>query len=389
MSESSLASTLVCHTSHIFFKQSENWIYTQLKNQVDVDSLVLTNFSKNLDMVDWIPELYSRDEELLFGIRQMDSLIKRIIGYYPSFYRQAKKREVDLIHAHFGPMGYYSVGLADRLKVPLVTTFYGYDASSLPREKPKWKKKYRRLFDKGDRFLVEGPAMKEKIEHLGCPSKKITVQHLGVDLDNYEVRTKYSQEQELKILMAGRFVEKKGFIYGLKAFLRFRKEGGKGTVTLIGDSSDTSDSESVKQEILNFITKNGLEETVHLAGMIPLEQLRKEYYKHNLFLAPSIEADNGDNEGGAPVTTIEAAATGLPIIGSKHGDIPEVVDDKETGLLAEEKDTKRLAAHLMSLYQDPSLRKQMGQAASKRMRAQFDAKKQGQKLTQIYGECLN
>ncbi|NGP89791.1 colanic acid biosynthesis glycosyltransferase WcaL [Aliifodinibius halophilus] len=342
-----------------------------------------------MDSVGWTPPVFSRKDKLPRGILEADSLVMWMIGYYPSFFIQMKKKNIDLIHAHFGPMGYLCSELASQLNIPLVTTFYGYDATQLPEKKSKWKKKYQRLFDKGERFLVEGPAMKKKLERLGCPSAKIVVHHLGVELDHYEVRSSYSEDKELKILMAGRFVEKKGFIHGLKAFHKFRKKGGEGTLTLIGDSSGTAASERVKEDIIQYIRSNGLEEVVNLVGMVPLEELREEYYKHNLFLAPSVEAEDGDNEGGAPVTTIEASATGLPVIGSRHGDIPEVVEDQKTGLIAEEKDVKTLATHLYTLYEQTALRKQMGQAAALRMKSQFNAEMQGQKLAQIYEECLD
>lgn len=378
----------VAHTSLVYFRLSENWIHTQLKYLKDWESVVVANHKQNLDALDWKPPVYSREDELPFVIRAVDSLAMWMIGYYPSFYFKLRKEKVDLVHAHFGPMGYLSSDLVKALDVPLVTTFYGYDASLLPHQDPKWKSRYQRLFDRGSQFLVEGPAMKKKLEALGCPPDKITVHHLGVELEQFPDRETYQSTENLRVLMAGRFVEKKGFIYGLKAFHQFLQNGGKGTLTIVGDRDESKESGELKKELLNFVEQRNLHDLVEFRGMIPLKELQKVYYQHDVFLAPSVKANNGDNEGGAPVTTIEASATGMPVVGSNHADIPEVVKDNTTGLLAEEKEVEKLAEHLLTLFKEPGLAQQFGLAGAEYMRDSFSAEKQGKQLSQIYKECL-
>lgn len=378
----------VAQATLIYFRLSENWIHTQLENLTGWESIVFTNEKENLDTVDWKPSVFSRTERLPLPVRVADSLAMWMIGFYPSFYYKAKKENINLVHAHFGPMGYLCSGLAQRLDIPLVTTFYGYDASMLPLQEPEWQEKYTTLFRRGSRFLVEGPAMKQKLATLGCPSEKITVHHLGIETGKYEPRSEYSSQKEINALMVGRFVEKKGFIYGLKAFHKFRERGGQGTLTIVGDSGEMSSSEKIKKELLEYVEKYELGDSVDFAGIIPLEQLRQEYYNYNVFLAPSVEAENGDNEGGAPVTIIEASATGMPVIGSRHGDIPEVVKDNETGLLADEKDIETLTEHFLKICDNPELREELGRNGSKHIRENYNATKQGERLAQIYRDCL-
>lgn len=378
----------VAQASLVYFRLSENWIHTQLKYLKGFESIVFTNGKENLSSVDWKPAIFSRTDQLPLGIREVDSLAMWMIGYYPSFYVKAKKEDISLIHSHFGPMGYLCSGLARRLDIPLVTTFYGYDASLLPKQKPKWKQKYMKLFSRGDRFLVEGPAMKRKLVSLGCPPEKITIHHLGIELDKYKPRNEYPRKEKLHMLMVGRFVEKKGFIYGLRAFQKFRENGGEGTLTIIGDSSGTAESDQVKKELMEFVEKHNLDSFVEFPGMIPLEKLQQKYDDYDLFLGPSVGAENGDNEGGAPVTIIEASATGMPVVGSRHCDIPEVVKDGETGLLADEKDVDGLTDHLLKIYRNPDLREEFGETAARHTRENFNAEKQGKTLSRIYEDCL-
>ncbi|MCS4101407.1 glycosyltransferase involved in cell wall biosynthesis [Salinibacter ruber] len=82
--------------------------------------------------------------------------------------------------------------------------------------------------------------------------------------------------------------------------------------------------------------------------------MKQAYLEHHVLLTPSVEASDGNNEGGAPVTLIEAAATGMPIVSSWHCDIPDVLHHKKTGLLAEE-DTEQIAGHLERLWENPTL----------------------------------
>src|SRR5207244_3130633 len=123
-----------------------------------------------------------------------------------------------VLHAHFGTQGILLLRLRRRLDVPLVTTFYGYDASSVPRL-PGWRRWYKTLFATGDRFLVEGGAFRERLLALGCPPGKAMVQHLGVDVDAIPFRARQlTGDETVRLLMAASFREKKGHQYALRAF---------------------------------------------------------------------------------------------------------------------------------------------------------------------------
>lgn len=379
---------IVAHTSLYYFELSENWIHTQIKHLPEWSKIVFTNETKNLHTVGWQPLIYERRRELPWGVRHLDSVAMKMIGYYPSFYRRAKKSKIKLIHAHFGPMGFLSLGIARKLDIPIVTTFYGYDASELPRQSPSWQEDYKTLFDQGDHFLVEGPAMAAKLEKMGCPPQKITIQHLGIETDKYPLRASYPDSSHIKVLMAGRFVEKKGFIYGLRAFHKFLQEGGTGELMIVGNANATSSSQQLKEEMLHYVKDQGLGEAVSFPGLLPLEELKKQYYLHHVFMAPSVRAENGDDEGGLPVTVIEAAASGMALIGSRHCDIPEVIRPGETGLVAEERDVEQLCAHLRAFSKDPKKIKKMGRQATALIHQEYNAEVQGERLAKIYDALL-
>jgi colanic acid/amylovoran biosynthesis glycosyltransferase len=381
-------SKTVAHIRKTFFDMSENWIYTQIKYLIDWSALVLTQNTKNLNSVDDKPELFARHEDFLSLIRLLDGGFKRALKFYPSYYYLSKKNKITLIHAHFGQTGYDSLKLAKVLKVPLITTFYGVDISLVPKRNPDWVTKYEKLFKDGALFLAEGSAMKRQLTGMGCPKEKIKIQHLGVETDDFKPRTNYSSDTKLRILMAGRFVEKKGFLYGLKGFKKFIEDGGNATLSIIGDSTGLDQSETTTKNMKDYVEANNLQEFVKFLGMVPLKKLQAAYYKHDIFLSPSVEAQDGDNEGGAPVSIIEASATGMPIVGTFHCDIPEVVRHEKTGFLCEEKDSKAIAEYLMYFQDNRDIIKKMGEQAAAHIREHYDAEKQGKKLSDIYTNAI-
>src|SRR3990170_931715 len=128
-----------------------------------------------------------------------------------------------LLHSHFGYDGYDMLPLKRKLRIPMVTTFYGLDLSLIPKSKPVWREKYKKLFNEGEMFLVEGSHMRECLIELGCPEGKARVQHLGIDLKQIAfIPRKIGNDGKVKILVSGSFIEKKGIPYALEAFARVK-----------------------------------------------------------------------------------------------------------------------------------------------------------------------
>jgi colanic acid/amylovoran biosynthesis glycosyltransferase len=274
------------------------------------------------------------------------------------------------------------------LDIPLVTTFYGYDISLLPQQKPKWEERYNRLFERGNLFLVEGPHMGNQLEECGCSPKKKEVHRLGVETDSYPYQPCRRNEGEpLRVLMAGRFVEKKGFPDGLRAFATFVEQGGEGRLTIIGDARESKSSQAVKQKLLWIVEDQNIEERVTFRGIVPKEALKDAYYQHHVLLSPSREASSGDNEGGAPVTLIEAQATGMPVISTYHCDIPDVVIDGETGYLVEEGDIESLVSGLKKATTARWLN-QSGRKATEHIQQEYAAERCGKRAEKIYRRLI-
>jgi colanic acid/amylovoran biosynthesis glycosyltransferase len=362
------------------------WVYNQLRFMNDFDSIVLADTINNLSAFPWNP-IYTLGKNERYSYKLLHKLrIRR----YPKIYDTAIKREQPkILHSHFGDKGWHDLPLARKHKIKHVVTFYGYDVNMLPSQKPIWKMRYRELFDKAHLFLCEGRHMAKCLRALGCPPDKIKVQHLGIDIENipYKPR-KIAEDGILRVLIAGTFREKKGIPYALEAVGVLREKYPNVKVTIIGDSAGQEREELEKRKINDIIKRNSLEQVVTMLGFQPYSILMAEAYKHHVFLSPSITAIDGDTEGGAPVTIIEMAASGMPIVSTTHCDIPEVMNDGKSGYLAEERDISGLVKHLIWFIENQENWEGTLLNERKHIEENYSIKKQIQKLGDLYHQLI-
>lgn len=298
-----------------------------------------------------------------------------------------KKDGVNVIHAHFGRAGYHSLPVARRTDLPLVTSFYGYDVSQYGQI-PKWRSNYLKLFSEGDLFLCLGPDMQRSLIRLGCSEEKTRVHHLGVDVSHIEYRPRHwDGSKPLKVLIAAAFRPKKGIPYALEALGYLRAELPI-EITIIGDALHSPDSMPEKQKILQTIKSKQLDDCTTLLGFKPYNELIQQAYDHHIFIAPSITADDGDMEG-TPMSLVDMAATGIPIISSRHADIPEIILDGKTGLLANERNIEELVAHLRWFVDNQNQWEPITRAGRSYIESEFDLNIQAERLSAIYDTAFH
>jgi len=312
-------------------------------------------------------------------------IVNKRIQYFSSI---LKKRQTVLLHSHFGDEGYGNLNLKKKLKIPMITSFYGYDVSRLTK-KPIWRYRYGRLFSKGELFLAEGNFMKQSLINLGCQEEKIIVQHLGIDLEKIKFKPrKIGGDGKVKILIASSFREKKGIPYALEAFGKTNRIHKNLELKIIGDSGDEPKEEAEKRKVFDIIKKYNLIDSVKLLGFQPHSVFIQEVYKSHIFLSPSVHASDGDTEGGVPVSIIEASASGMPVVSTFHCDIPEVVIDGKSGNLVQERDVSSLAECMEYLITHPEKWEYMGRRGRQNIEKEYNISIQVQKLEDIYFKLL-
>lgn len=376
----------IIHNTNIWLPLTQTWVYTQIKClPEDFDVEVACQKTENLDQfsdVKTIHCLQQRCSRFEYTVRRtlIKAHVRRSLGWLKKPLYEFKP---NLIHSHFGDIGWAALPEIKN-SVPHIVSFYGYDLSMLPRTNPKWKKRYKELFNKVAAVLCEGEHMASCIEALGCSPKKIHIQRIGVLLDRIPYKPRiWNKNETLHILLAGRFTEKKGFPYALSALAKLSKDLPL-AITIIGDAGATEADQNEKNIIIKAIEDGNITGKVKFLGYQSYKVLFEEAYKHHIFLSPSVTAANGDTEGGAPVSIIEMASTGMPVVSTKHCDIPRVILDGQTGLLADERDVNGLYERLIWLLSNTEKWRVMLDRCRAHMEEDFDAYKQGKKLADIY-----
>jgi len=324
-----------------------------------------------------------------------DRLIHKIFERYPLEPHLSTVRRInpDILHGHFLLESWRNYRLIERANIPLVTTCYGQDVTSLLR-KPFWAARSRKVFELGAAFIVEGEYMGKMLEAKGCPKEKIRVIKLGVDVGRIcgiNGMDCIDNDKKIRILFTGLNREKKGAIYAAKAFVKAlsinadnhqdKKENIDLELHLLGDGV-------YRKTVEKILTDAGVRHKAVFHGMTPYSRYVEILKGADIVLAPSVHAADGDTEGGAPVVVIEALCAGVPVVGSNHCDIPNIVSNGSTGLLSDERDVEALARDIRILSNDRQLRAAMGERGERYARAEHDIGKQVRKITGVYRDIL-
>lgn len=305
------------------------------------------------------------------------------------YLRLLGNRRPALIHAHFGVEGVYALPLAKRLGVPLVTTFHGFDATLSTAAllcSPAWANYplfRRRLARQGDLFLCASAFVRDRVIAMGFPAARTMVHYIGVDCQAIGLRgsgADIGDGEPPVILHVARLVDVKGARYLIGAFGRLARSRNAMQLVIIGDGPLLGALRSQAQAL-------GVSHRVRFLGALPHEQVLAWMRRATMLVLPSIRTATGRVEG-LGMVLLEAAATGVPVIGSRQGGIPEGVIDGETGFLVPERDEDALARRMADLLDDATLRHRMGEAARILVETRFDLHRQTAQLEALYDSLL-
>jgi glycosyltransferase involved in cell wall biosynthesis len=167
------------------------------------------------------------------------------------------------------------------------------------------------------------------------------------------------------ILAVGRLVEKKGLDHLIAACRLLADRGRRFQCRIVAGSRDRWDELSA--QILGL----GLAGQVVLVGPLDQDEVRRWYRSASIFALPCVVAEDGDRDG-IPNVLVEAAATGVPLVTTAVGGIPELVRDGETGLVVPPRDPQALAHALERLLDSPELAQRLREGARARVEQFFD-----------------
>ena len=221
--------------------------------------------------------------------------------------------------------------------------------------------KFFKSYDKVDLFISPSRFLAEVVSQR-IPREKIMVLRNGIDLEEY--RPTY--EDGGYVLYFGRLSREKGVETLLKAH---REVAGEIPLKIVGTGPIEAELKAKypKAEFLGY-----------RAG----EELKSLVARASFVVVPSECYEN------CPMTVLEAMALGKPIIASRIGGIPELVEDGKTGLFFEAGNVEELKEKMLSLWRDRELRDEMGRAAREKAEREFSLERHCEELLRIYKKLL-
>jgi len=362
-----------------FLPLSETFVYEEIKNIRHFEPIILCINTRNLDRFPYknirsFPILSTPTKEfnkLFFKITRHN-----LLSVSSFFSRVVRSENVQLVRAYFGITGAMALFLKRKFGIPYVTSFHGYDT----RQQLSWL--YKELFKECDLFLVRSKQMMYDLKEMGCPIEKIRVHHSGVDVTKFKFheRKPVRKSEKVRVLFVGRFIEKKGVQYAIKAFAKTKKVHKNITLNIIGDGP-------LRTEIERLVQKLGLSAEIHLLGWRPHSEIASTMINSHILIQPSVTATNGDKES-IPNVLIEAQATGMPVISTFHAGIPELVLDGKSGYLVKEREIDGLSEKLNILIENSGLWVEFGKTGRKLVEDEFNIHKQVAKLEKLYAEMI-
>ncbi len=315
-------------------------------------------------------------------LRRVDNALFARLGLSVRLSLEILRRRPRVIHAHFAFDGTHVARTARAFGVPLIVTLHDYDVTTSDAELLKLHPSYAcyirerpALSRTAAAFLAVSGFMREKAIARGFAPEKVLVHYIGINVDRFVPA--YTQPRAPIVLFVGRLVDKKGCAYLIRAMATVQTTIPDAELIVIGDGPLRAELE---QQAAGTLTK------YRFLGTQTNAEVQQWHARAAVFCLPSVTAASGETEG-LPIVILEALATGLPIVATRHAGIPEAVVHGDTGLLADERDAEGLAAQLVTLLSNPELAARLSRQGRQHVCVHFDLKRQSEKLEAIYEQA--
>lgn len=216
-----------------------------------------------------------------------------------------------------------------------------------------------------------------RLREIGCPPEKIRLNRTGIPLAKFPfAQRQLPVDGDWRILQACRLIEKKGVASTLIAFAKFVEKFPRAKLSIAGKGP-------LRRELGALAQRLGIAGKVTFHGFLSQPDLETLYEWSHIFVHPS-EVTLDLNQEGVPNSMLEAMATGMPVVATLHGGIPEAVTDGVNGFLCRERDAKDLARGLVEIASSPDLYERFSGAAREAVAEKFDQQRTIHELEQVY-----
>lgn len=318
------------------------------------------------------------------------SLLYRTLGD-PQYLSGLEKTLVGFDIAHVAETGsgysFQAIKAKEKGLVKKVVVTVWENIPFLGEEKPKRKAIRQFVLANADHFLAVGKGAQKALLMEGAKKEKITVIPMGIDLKKFKPASKDWQlakilgikKDDLVVLSVGRLVWEKGFfdlLYTAKRLVTDQKVKDKNLkFVLIGQGPE-------KENLVSLVKRLGLKKRVVFTSYLSYYQMSRVYNLADVFVLASIPIATWQEQFG--MVLAEAMASGLPIVATKTGEIPNVVG--QAGILVPPGDWRRLTEGLKKIILDQRYRRILAQRSRERAEKQFDHLMVARKIEKVYQE---
>lgn len=278
--------------------------------------------------------------------------------------RRLRSWRADVLHTHLSTASLLG-SLAARLAgVPAIATVHGLNSKT--------------CFQCADRLIAVSQAVKQHLTAQGVSPDRIRVIYNGIDLPadvhtpQPDLRQRVAPASAVVFGTVGRLGPEKGHRYLLEAAAQLSRRAGLPPVhvLIVGQGREEAPLRALAQRL-------GIGDRVTFAGF------QREVWPYlaimEVFVLPSLKE-------GLSLSALEAMALGKPVVASRVGGTPEVVEDGETGMLVPPSDASALAEALASLVRSPEAMERMGRAGRQRVAERFGAERMASEIEEVYRE---
>lgn len=332
----------------------------------------------------WNPHIEKVFDNLYIFHIPMISVPGRVYSFAPSFMPLLLREEVDLFHAH-GYQVFPSdvAAVASRLRrVPLVLTLHGFPIGFYDFVH----KLYRygignHTLRSVTKFIAVSNQVAREFAAIGISKKRMEVIPNGINLDDYKnmpsgkkFRERYGLEDEKIVLTIGRLEKIKGFQCLIKALPKISEQISNVKIVIAGPEYDYGN------ELRRLSKEIGVEENVIFSGLMNKDDKKEALAAADVVVVPSIYEGFG-------VVLLEAMAAKRPVIATKTGAAPEIIEDGMTGLLVEIGNTEQLASLIAKVLKNSQFAKELS-ANAKIEVEKYDWKRIASKILRLYDKVM-
>jgi len=287
------------------------------------------------------------------------------------------KQKIQAVLAEYGPTGAAVMDACRIADIPLIVHFHGYDAH-LREITSAYNNLYQQMFRQASALVTVSHKMSKQLIKLGAPPEKIHHNVYGIETDRFKASDPIKNPPHF--LAVGRFVDKKAPYLTILAFKELLNHFPSARLVMVGNGP-------LLETCIQMSKALNLDNSIEFTGPMEHDKVAMMMSEARAFVQHSVTPSSGDSEG-TPVSVLEACASGLPVISTRHAGIKDIIVENKTGFLVDEFNIKEMTKHMISLAQDPELARTIGKNARENILNNYTMEKSINNLWKIISDQI-